>query len=1163
MKTVYRSAFEHGKNLSHYLINILLTLPKLNIQKLCRERSDLDDVYVTALFEYCLFKNTGKRLEEVGCIIANGGNGGMRIFPQSDKDYEFLPKPEAEGGLNEKTLARVKEDMDALSSTFFTLRIGETPQEMMIHANAEFAKVLQELRMVESDGDAFRYSIRAIEAIAKQHGIILEITEQEKVGHFLSHLLDALEVSGLPIQPEQREQTLKNILQQLTDIGVTTLHDIPTGENPFLEAVYKTFHIEGSNRKLVINAYTRALQEAQKANIFETFLQSFVRAISTVGLEIHISQIKEICNAHGIQQIQQLPNTENPVESIIMNALEIPSSFQSTFKNMYETSLRATQKDSILNEKSTFSEFQKGYQSFTGAKDFETQKGRLIRALHDSILQTLMILRENMTTRFVSGDKNTAEQYFQEIQQILSSKREDCLTLSSEQTYPVRRFFPTTGVNVKEDLYRPIQTAFLNILTEQGKIHHGNLEDLISQLIQDGHFTKNSADIIIAGLKAIDYLRMRLAQYHALTPFKKTKEANTITQEFLEWAQTHIPSLGKILVDIQNALALIEPISRNQQEENRYGTFGSTLYRNGFYEEKGQLGFRGDIREVPEKRLFLFSALEHIGNTGLQPDEKMAVFLYHAAQEYTDEKNGDLSRFFFNTLLQQQYFSEAVFWFARLQLLQKIFPAYANIIETISPNTSYLAGDEMLASLFALQEHVAQDEEMQFIWSDIQRSGNMKILRLALLIRQSHKSPQATLREMDPRGELFSEEEIADIAFLVEHQRCLVPPGNKAGAHETQRNNEPNVIQFDLTVFGKQVNPILIEAFDRKLAPPEGRDSRHLMAPLFAINLARKIAINPRRNDLSEIKTSLIRFYKQYHFLRFIRNALEKHESFFWEIFSDAFLNETNIQPTDGELKQYFDALKQYPSVLYTRMIDALGRLPREERNSLLANSFSYLEKVIKYFDYASMQAEYETLQKSPNDSVAYTLLSENRKDRFKICFRVPRTAIALENIGIAFSNHHWSLEQASTLPLNGETTLITLEGKYTGHEHHASFQKALDEYIAISKEPAGRLLKKTNGKEECFSEEPNVIVNTEESSVEIISYEPFVPAYALANILHVFGKHGLTPLHFTLVTKIRKTQKNTVYGIHDKFYFEPGTSLPKEISDDLKQQLTTNISHE
>ena len=26
----------------------------------------------------------------------------MRIFPQSDKDYEFLPKPEAEGGLNEK-----------------------------------------------------------------------------------------------------------------------------------------------------------------------------------------------------------------------------------------------------------------------------------------------------------------------------------------------------------------------------------------------------------------------------------------------------------------------------------------------------------------------------------------------------------------------------------------------------------------------------------------------------------------------------------------------------------------------------------------------------------------------------------------------------------------------------------------------------------------------------------------------------------------------------------------------------------------------------------------------------------------------------------------------------------------------------------------------------
>ena len=62
--------------------------------------------------------------------------------------------------------------------------------------------------MVESDGDAFRYSIRAIEAIAKQHGIILEITEQ-KNRSFFSHLLTHLEVSGLPIQPEQREQTLK------------------------------------------------------------------------------------------------------------------------------------------------------------------------------------------------------------------------------------------------------------------------------------------------------------------------------------------------------------------------------------------------------------------------------------------------------------------------------------------------------------------------------------------------------------------------------------------------------------------------------------------------------------------------------------------------------------------------------------------------------------------------------------------------------------------------------------------------------------------------------------------------------------------------------------------------------------------------------------------
>ena len=47
-----------------------------------------------------------------------------------------------------------------------------------------------------------------------------------------------------------------------------------------------------------------------------------------------------------------------PVESIIMNALEIPSSFQSTFKICMKHHY-GQQKDSILNEKSIFSEFQK------------------------------------------------------------------------------------------------------------------------------------------------------------------------------------------------------------------------------------------------------------------------------------------------------------------------------------------------------------------------------------------------------------------------------------------------------------------------------------------------------------------------------------------------------------------------------------------------------------------------------------------------------------------------------------------------------------------------------------------------------------------------------------------------------------------------------------
>ena len=69
--------------INEHLYKILekISYPKLNIQKLCRERSDLDDVYVTALFEYCLFKNTGKRLEEVGCIYCQWRKWRNENFP--------------------------------------------------------------------------------------------------------------------------------------------------------------------------------------------------------------------------------------------------------------------------------------------------------------------------------------------------------------------------------------------------------------------------------------------------------------------------------------------------------------------------------------------------------------------------------------------------------------------------------------------------------------------------------------------------------------------------------------------------------------------------------------------------------------------------------------------------------------------------------------------------------------------------------------------------------------------------------------------------------------------------------------------------------------------------------------------------------------------------
>ena len=86
------------------------------------------------------------------------------------------------------------------------------------------------------------------------------------------------------------------------------------------------------------------------------------------------------------------------------------------------------------------------------------------------------------------------------------------------------------------------------------------------------------------------------------------------------------------------------------------------------------------------------------------------------------------------------------------------------------------------------------------------------------------------------------------------------------------------------------------------------------------------------------------------------------------------------------------------------------------------------------------MQAEYETIKNRQNDSVIYSSFPKTGRIDSKFIFEFLELLLPLKILELLFSNHHWSLEQASTL-LNGDN-LITLEGKYTGHEHHASFQK-------------------------------------------------------------------------------------------------------------------------
>ncbi|QQS58797.1 hypothetical protein IPN35_04300 [Candidatus Peregrinibacteria bacterium] len=1135
------------------MYNILTNTPyeAVNVQKLCRERSDFDDAFVSALFKNCLFQETGKELKEMGCLIANGGNGLQLIFPQSDKDYLFVPKE----GFDGEAFRKAKEVFDGVSSTLFTIRVANIPSKTAIHANGQFTDLLRQLRTITSDGFAFQYIIREIEKVAKEQGVLLEVSDEEKLNRFLSHLLDALKLGGLRIT----EEKLHCIKEVLKGEGITSFQDIPKKTPPVIEAIFERFHIQRTNQEHVTNAYKKALQIAQKEcenNDLEVFIHHFILGVSRVGFDIDADDVRGIFHCQRIEHIQQLPEIKNPVEDIIVNVLGISPLCRSLVIGPYKESLRMAQRDIVPNEEYSyvFSEFQRQYQEFIenqGKGDFEIKKEKLEKCLHDSIIQTLMIIRENMTSRYIGGDKETAKQYFTGIEEFIASNKKEVNTMASEQAYKIHRFFQLKNLDVKKELYRPFQTACINFLIEKGNVHHGGIEDLLYAFFQEKDCAKISLERAEKGLKGIHYVRMQLARYFSVAPSGSTSkmtEANTITPEFLEWAMQNISNIEEIFVDIQTALAIIEPISRDQGAK---GISREIPLRDGFCEEKGRLNFQGSIEKI-SKVDFLISTLRYVGKNGFHPNAKTASHLYASAQKVASDKEDLLhfQNFFFTELIETRFFSEAILWVSRMKLLQEIFPAYKDMAQTIHKDDCYSKGDEMLASMLFLQKHVADDPDIRCIWNSIEKSGNTKVLRLALLIRNSQKGVEEALREVDPQQKIFSAEEITDVNFLVEHQRCLIPPGNKEGSKQVRTGR----FQFDITVFGEHVNPIAIEALSQELT-----DKEHLLASLFALNLARKVAINPERTDLFEIKTALSRFYKQYQFLHFIRGALRgNNEEFFWDSLSDSFVEKTSINPQNGELEKYRDSLKKYPSALYTRMIDALGKASNEEITEALSNPLTCLEKVIHYFDYGSMQKEYETIQKDPEQKVAYSILPEKKEGMVaKIFFRVPRTSSALENMGIAFSNHHWSIDQASALPFDEDKTLVTLEVKYTGTEPKPSLDQAIEEYMAIENGEQNKILEKSNGKNEVFSEMPEVIICEKEGSVEIISYEKHVPAYALANILNAFGQYDLTPLNFTLVTKTRGKRNSTIHGIHDKFFFGQGVIIPKEISTLIQQKLT------
>ena len=132
---------------------------------------------------------------------------------------------------------------------------------------------------------------------------------------------------------------------------------------------------------------------------------------------------------------------------------------------------------------------------------------------------------------------------------------------------------------------------------------------------------------------------------------------------------------GKDFVDIQNALALLSnPSLGTNKKKTVMELLGALLSQMDFMKRRGNLVFGEIFREVPEKRLFFF---QHWNTLEIRDfSQTKNGIVSRCLKSIPMKKNGDLSAFFFNTLLQQQYF-QRLFLVSYDYNFTKIFPAYA------------------------------------------------------------------------------------------------------------------------------------------------------------------------------------------------------------------------------------------------------------------------------------------------------------------------------------------------------------------------------------------------------------------------------------------------------------------------------------------------------